>query len=235
VRVLLTFGPGYEPLDEARRLTNLSTGRLGAELAAAFVAAGWTVHCLRGEGSTHPAPAGVATLETFGTNDDLAGRLRRLAGKCQPAAVLHAAALCDYRVVRALDAAGATVTGAKIPSRAGRLTLELEPATKVLPQLRGWFPRARLAGWKYELDGTRADALARGRRQLAEAGTDACVVNGRAHGPGFGLCRSDGSVTACADAAELAARLLAWLATPNPSPPPDRKEAAPHTTAPLAA
>ena len=30
---VVTAGPTYEPLDEVRRLTNFSTGRLGTELA----------------------------------------------------------------------------------------------------------------------------------------------------------------------------------------------------------
>jgi phosphopantothenoylcysteine decarboxylase/phosphopantothenate--cysteine ligase len=30
---IVTAGPTYEPLDDVRRLTNFSTGRLGTELA----------------------------------------------------------------------------------------------------------------------------------------------------------------------------------------------------------
>src|SRR5687768_14363623 len=33
VNCVITAGPTYEPLDEVRRLTNFSTGRLGSELA----------------------------------------------------------------------------------------------------------------------------------------------------------------------------------------------------------
>ena len=33
MRCIVTAGPTYEPLDEVRRLTNFSTGRLGIELA----------------------------------------------------------------------------------------------------------------------------------------------------------------------------------------------------------
>ena len=35
---IVTCGPTYEPLDEVRRLTNFSTGRLGTELANYLVA-----------------------------------------------------------------------------------------------------------------------------------------------------------------------------------------------------
>ena len=226
MRILITCGPAWEPLDGARRLTNHSTGRLGARLAEAFGAAGAEVSCLRGEGATHPAPRGVAALEGFTTNDDLAARLERLGRRRRFDAVLHAAALCDFRVARVTDSAGADARGAKITSRAGVLRLELEPATKVLPRLRGWFPGARIVGWKYELAGTPAEALALAWRQVREDGVDACVLNGAAHGPGFALCRGDGGIERCRHAAALAAALWGWLARrPEPkrvAPPASR-------------
>jgi hypothetical protein len=51
--------------------------------------------------------------------------------------------------------------------------------------LRNWFPDSKIVGWKYELEGTPADALACGRQQINENRTDACVVNGKAWGKGF--------------------------------------------------
>ena len=211
MRLLITFGPSWEPLDGARRLTNMSTGRLGTGLANAFTAAGWEVHCLRGEGSSHPGLPASHEVESFTTNDDLAERLERIGRLRRIDAVFHAAALCDYRIAGVSNAAGEDVRSPKIATRDGRLTLDLEPATKVLPKLRGWFAGARIVGWKYELAGTREDAFARAWKQLGDCATDACVLNGAAHGPGFALCRADGTVEACADSAGLAAALLRWL------------------------
>ncbi|HTH49576.1 MAG TPA: phosphopantothenoylcysteine decarboxylase [Candidatus Limnocylindria bacterium] len=211
MRLLLTFGPAWEPLDGARRLTNMSTGRLGVQLANAFVAAGWEVHCLRGEGATYQGPLHTHEVETFATNDDLADKLWRISRLRQVDAVFHAAALCDYRIARVTNSAGKDLRSAKIATREGRLWLELEPATKVLPQLRGWFPQARIVGWKYELVGTRDDAFAKARRQLGECGTNACVLNGAAYGDGFGLYHTDGTVKRCDGSTQLADSLLAWL------------------------
>ena len=53
------------------------------------------------------------------------------------------------------------------------------------------FPESRLAGWKYELSGTREEVLAKARRQLAENRTDLCIANGRAYGEGFRLVKRD--------------------------------------------
>jgi phosphopantothenoylcysteine synthetase/decarboxylase len=46
---IVTAGPTYEPLDDVRRLTNFSTGRLGTELANFLAARGHKVILLIGE------------------------------------------------------------------------------------------------------------------------------------------------------------------------------------------
>ena len=62
LRVLITSGPSYEPIDEVRRLTNFSTGELGTRLATGLQATGFDVTWLRGEGSTFPVPPGVPEI-----------------------------------------------------------------------------------------------------------------------------------------------------------------------------
>jgi hypothetical protein len=57
----------------------------------------------------------------------------------------------------------------------------------VIAQTRRLFPKSWLVGWKYELAGTREEALAKARRQIYEACVDACIVNGKAYGNGFGI------------------------------------------------
>jgi phosphopantothenoylcysteine decarboxylase/phosphopantothenate--cysteine ligase len=68
----------------------------------------------------------------------------------------------------------------------------LTPTPKILQRLRGWFPKARLAGWKYELEGDRAQVINLAEKQLEENQTDACVVNGPAYGMGYGLVQGPG-------------------------------------------
>ena len=139
-----------------------------------------------------------------------------LAGPGAFHAVLHAAALCDYRVEEVRDDGGSPVRSAKFATRDGRLHLNLAPAAKVLPRLRDWFPSARIAGWKYELSGTREDALARAWRQITENRTDACVLNGAAYGQGFAVCEAGGAVRRCLEPADLALLLEGWLESGGP-------------------
>ena len=197
---VVTCGPAYSPIDSVRRITNFATGEIGAILSRSLRQAGWEVLCLRGEGSTAPAPEGV-DVHSFSTNESLAALFQNLPQK--PNAIFHAAALCDFQVASIEGAGGMK----KIPTRDGAVSLHLEPAPKILPRLREWFPEALIVGWKYELDGDRVEALSKGADQIRECRTNACVVNGAAFGPGFGILLPDGRVLEEPDKTALAGAL----------------------------
>lgn len=181
-------------------------------MAERFAADGHEVLCLKGTGATVPDSQGGVRTERFGTNDDLWACLSGMAANRSVEAVFHAAALCDYRVKRIEDGEGRALQAGKLASRDGDLCLRLEPARKILPELRGLFPRAWIVGWKYEVDGGRSQALARGWEQLGACGTDAVVVNGPAIGPGFVVCEAPGVETGYASRPELAEGLARALA-----------------------
>lgn len=211
MKIIITCGPSYEPIDQARRITNFSTGRLGIALANAFTECGWEVHCLKGEQATCTDPLHARHVQAFSTNQDLADRLQKLANTHRFDAVFHASALCDFKVDKVVRADGQVIESPKFSTREGQLSLLLAPTIKVLPQMRGWFPQARIVGWKYELAGTQTDAFDKAWQQLRECKTDACVLNGAAYGSGFAVCAPGGSVHKCADNAALTHYLSEWL------------------------
>jgi len=43
MKVIVTCGPSYEPIDQVRRLTNFSTGELGVHLSNQLARAGFEV------------------------------------------------------------------------------------------------------------------------------------------------------------------------------------------------
>src|ERR1017187_6048830 len=53
MQCIVTAGPTYEPLDEVRRLTNFSTGRLGSELVNFLAARGHEATLLIGQQATY--------------------------------------------------------------------------------------------------------------------------------------------------------------------------------------
>ena len=211
MKVIVTAGPSYEPIDRVRRITNFSTGELGVLLSEELARAGFEVVCLKGVGATHPGPGAGCEVLPFTTNDDLFEQLLSLSRRGDVAAVFHVAALCDYKVRQIEDERRQKMDSAKIESRAGALTIVLEPARKVIGDLRALFPKAVLVGWKYELAGTRQEAFAKVWRQLTENHTDACVLNGAAYGDGFALCTAPEQVLELRDKSAVARFLPGWL------------------------
>ena len=180
-RVIITCGPASEPVDSVRRITNHSTGALGNLLCAVFAREGWYVHCFRGSGATTPEPVVATELNSFSTNSELQTALERVADT-KVDVILHAAALSDFVVDSMEDDSGQTLdrSGGKLPSELPGLRINLRPAKKVLPLLRGLFPDAAIVGWKYEVVGTKASLLEKMHRQIESTGADACVGNGPA-------------------------------------------------------
>jgi phosphopantothenoylcysteine decarboxylase/phosphopantothenate--cysteine ligase len=206
MKCIVTAGPAYEELDEVRSLTNFSTGTLGTELANFLTARGHEVELLRGTLSTCQIESKALRTRAFATSADLRRRLQKLRSR-KPAAVFHAAAVSDFAFgkiwSRAADGKLTEIKSPKISTRGGPILAELVAAPKIISELRGWFPGARLVGWKYELEGNRARAIARATELIAENKTDACVINGRAYGAGYGLLTDNGRCRHLADKERL--------------------------------
>jgi phosphopantothenoylcysteine decarboxylase/phosphopantothenate--cysteine ligase len=210
MRIVITAGPSYEPLDKVRRLSNFSTGELGTLLAENFARAGHSVTCLRGTASTFSSPLWGVNVVPFTTNEDLAAELKRLPGREEVQIVFHAAALCDFRVREILNERGDPIHLDKIPTREGTLKVTLEPAPKLIASLRRFFPATIIVGWKYELEGTAEEARTKGRQQMEECLTDACVLNGHAYGSGFEIISRSGEQAHLPDKSALCRFLVEW-------------------------
>ena len=209
---LVTAGPTYEPLDDVRRLTNFSTGRLGSELARYLSDHGHDVTLLLGEQATWRA-AVKAKVQPFTTTADLRDRLHA-ASKDKVDAVFHAAAVSDFgfgKVWQRSEKGLRQVESGKIPTELTNVLVELVPTPKVIASLRHWFANAFIVGWKFEVDGDRDSVLAKARQQIAGNNTNACVANGAAYGKGFGVVRGSGKVTHADTPAELYAVLVSML------------------------
>jgi phosphopantothenate---cysteine ligase (CTP) len=188
---IVTAGPTFEPLDDVRRLTNFSTGRLGTELANFLTARGHRVTLLIGESATWPGERKASAVKVFSTTADLRAELKSFSGK-KVDAIFHAAAVSDFSFGKMFtrDATGKLTPfqpSKKISTRGGHLLVELVPTPKIIAELRGWFPKTKIVGWKFEADGRRADALRAAKKQIADCATDLCVANGPAYGSGFNL------------------------------------------------
>ena len=218
---IVTAGPTFEPLDAVRRLTNFSTGRLGTELANFLTARGHQVTLLIGESATWPGERRAKSVIVFSTTADLHAKLKSFRGK-KVHAIFHAAAVSDFTFGKMFTRAAngklkSFQPSKKISTRGGNLFVELAPTPKIIAELRGWFPRTKIVGWKFEADGKRTNAIGAAQRQIVDCDTDACVANGPAYGQGFSLV-SAGGQKHFADAKKLFQALENGLTRKSPLP-----------------
>jgi phosphopantothenoylcysteine synthetase/decarboxylase len=135
MKVLITAGGTEEHLDGVRRLTNTSTGATGLALAKAFAAAGADVVLLHAERvPAEGVPVKTISYLTFG---DLESALREQLGNHRFDAVIHLAAVSDYRL-ESVEIDGETVdpdSRGKIGS-GHELVLRLAPNPKLIDGLK---------------------------------------------------------------------------------------------------
>lgn len=205
MKVVITGGPSSEPIDEVRLITNRSTGELGIILAQAFRQSGHQVSLFLGRLSQFRHPEAIY----FDRNEDIQRMFREIDESKSVNVVLHAAALADFEVT-AVRAGNRDIGLSKIGSEHQTLSLELAPKQKVIGGLREVFPNALIVGWKLELDGSREDLIREATLQVKKNRTDACVINGRAFGDGFGFCTLEGLQESFSSKPELAAFLVKW-------------------------
>lgn len=203
---VVTAGPTFETMDNVRRLTNFSTGRLGTELANFLTVRGHAVTLLLGEQATYGGERKATRVKPFSTTQDLLEKLQALARQ-DIGAVFHAAAVSDFTFgkiwLRSAQGDLNEIKSGKISTRQGTLLAELVPTPKIIAKLRAWYPTAKLVGWKFEVDGDRASVLRAAENQMRECQTDACVVNGPAYGAGLGLLTGPGQCQPMTGQSEL--------------------------------
>ncbi|MDO7853031.1 phosphopantothenoylcysteine decarboxylase [Hymenobacter convexus] len=174
MRVLITAGPTYEPLDPVRFLGNRSTGKMGYALAEAFAAEGARVTLVSGP-SQLPNPA-ISLIETVRveTAAEMFAAASMVAAEAD--VWVFAAAVADYRP--------AQVAAEKIKKSGETLTLELVKNVDIAATL-GQQKRAEQFAVGFALETT--NELAHAQDKLRRKNFDLVVLNSlRDAGAGFG-------------------------------------------------
>ncbi len=178
LRVLVTSGPTYEPIDPVRFLGNRSSGKQGHAIAAACAEAGADVLLVSGP-TQQPAPERVETVRVETAVEMLAACERDL-----PADIaICAAAVSDWRAAAPREQKIKKPRGGKGRGDAG-LTLELAENPDILASLSAAGPkRPRLViGFAAETEDVEANAAAK----LTAKGCDWILANQVAEGAVFG-------------------------------------------------
>jgi phosphopantothenoylcysteine synthetase/decarboxylase len=208
-RVLVTAGPTQVPLDAVRFISNVSSGRTGVEIARAAASAGARVTLLLGAGRIAPDPEATYRTIDFVTFDHLHAALRHHVGSGAYDALVHAAAVSDYRPV--------TDERGKIPSDTEELVLRLQRTPKLVDEVRALDPAILLVKFKLEVARSEEELLEIARKSRAASDADFILANDLARKTGadhhaYLVDRSDEVVAQMATTAELALRLCGTLA-----------------------
>jgi phosphopantothenoylcysteine decarboxylase / phosphopantothenate---cysteine ligase len=225
LRVLVTSGGTSEPIDGVRVLTNLSTGRTGAGIAAHFARDGHEVVLLRASRS-EPGGAGCRE-ETFLSFADLDGALERLLREEPFDAVIHAAAVGDFGVEAVVTGGVAHAPGGVKLDSDSPPQLRLRRHPKLVEGLRARSRNPALRVVAFKLTTGAGPAAIRGAvASLFASSTADWVVHNdlaaRADGEAFpsDILRPDGSLAAhCPTRTELAAELERLLLETSPAVP----------------
>jgi phosphopantothenoylcysteine decarboxylase / phosphopantothenate---cysteine ligase len=161
-RILITSGPTREYLDPVRYLSNGSSGRMGAALAAALLDAGHQVVIVSGPVET-PYPAAAEVIGVVSTEEML-----RACQKAFPTCdgLIAVAAPCDYRPV--------TVASNKIKKTGKPLVLELIETPDVVAELATLKTSQWIVGFALETEDVRLRAM----QKLERKNCDLIVMNG---------------------------------------------------------
>ena len=162
MRVLITAGPTYEPIDPVRFIGNRSSGQMGAALAKAAINAGHEVTLVVGPVTAAMPTGGVRRIDIFSSRDLLEAVLREFPSHDL---LIMAAAVADFRPK--------VVQSGKV-ERGGSLTIEVE-STEDIAAAAGKIKRADQRSVGFSLV-ERGD-LERSRRKLARKNLDLIVYN----------------------------------------------------------
>lgn len=198
MNVLITAGGTREPIDGVRFITNMSSGKTGVAIGEVFENAGHTVTLLRAEKS-------VAELDAA---------CREALSSASFDLIIHSAAISDF-VVEAVVVNGvrypAPITG-KLSS-ASKLSIDLAPGKKILPELKGYSqnPNVRLVGFKLT-DGATESEIKTAVEKVLASGADLVVQNDlkTMRHTRATLWTTDGPQEACPTLSDLCSALLRY-------------------------
>ncbi len=161
-KILITSGPTREYLDPVRFLTNASSGRMGAALAAAAIEFGCEVTIVSGPVNiSYPKQAQVIKVET--TEQMLDACIKQFP-LCD--CVIGAAAPCDYKPV--------SFSATKLSKTGKTLQLDFQPTEDILASLGAIKTSDQIIiGFALETD----NGLAHAQEKLRRKNCDAICLN----------------------------------------------------------
>lgn len=197
MNVLITSGGTIIPIDDVRRITNMSSGKFGSKIATAFLKnKTHTIH-LHSKDGVSPFNISLNLMEKniniqelndeisnkhdfwynyrmyysehiFRTFDQYQTSLKSLLEDHKPEITILSAAISDY---------GMNATLGKISSNEDEIILRLKKLPKVINKVKEWYPETYLVGFKLLSGSTHDDLINAATKLEKQSNADLIVAN----------------------------------------------------------
>lgn len=178
MKILVTAGGTTEYIDDVRVLTNISTGKLGAEIGHRLMCADHQLTYVAPKLAERPAPydfTGAYLPRDFVQVSDVASLMRAMEELVpKHDVVIHAMAVSDFGFKR--DKA------VKLKSNDPEAFIEYMRANiqvnpKVIAYVKKWNPKCKLVGFKFEVGMTNEKLIDLARQSIEKNGCDLVIAN----------------------------------------------------------
>ena len=172
VNVLVTAGSTVEYIDSVRILTNLSSGKMGLNIAQQCLDKAFNVTLVYGHGTMNIPDDPRMNIMRVKTTEEMfkAVRERILRGKQH--VVFHAAAVTDFSISQS-----SKNRSYKMETRSGTKTLKLVPTAKIVDRLKEFDKKIFLVAFKAEYDISEELLIKKAFDKLRECNGDLIVAN----------------------------------------------------------
>ena len=172
VNVLVTAGSTVEYIDSVRILTNLSSGKMGLNIAQQCLDKGFNVTLVYGHGTLNIPDEPRMNIIRVRTTEEMfkAVRERTLRGKQH--VVFHAAAVADFTISHS-----SKNRSYKMDTRNGTKTLKLVPTAKIVDRIKEFDKKVFLVAFKTEYDILEELLIKKAFDKLRECNGDLIVAN----------------------------------------------------------
>lgn len=158
MKIVITAGGTSEPIDDVRKITNRSTGRLGFAISKVLLKENRDkvekLYYLHGETASFPEDPLVEHIRIGGTMD-LKEQMEKVLRNDSIDAVIHTMAVSDYMVdkvttVEAIKTGveSSKINGNKISSSIDDLAITLRRTPKIIGMIKKLSPQSKLVGFK---------------------------------------------------------------------------------------
>ena len=172
VNVLVTAGSTVEYVDSVRILTNLSSGKMGLNIAQQCLNKEFNVTLVYGHGTMNIPDDPRMNIMRVKTTEEMFNAVRERILRGKQHVVFHAAAVADFSISNS-----SKKRSYKMDSRNGTKTLKLVPTAKIVDRLKEFDKKIFLVAFKAEYDISKELLIKKAFDKLKECNGDLIVAN----------------------------------------------------------